>query len=82
MCGKRYLLTVDLENNTPAEEWPYETEEYELSCMLDTAGLFSWEAAGEDSIVVHRFGYGSGITNPVIQCTPMRSRSGLERWPM
>src|ERR1700726_4788230 len=56
VCGEKYLITVELQHSVPSAEWPYSWEEYELSCMLDTSGLFTYECLGEPSIVVHRFG--------------------------
>ncbi len=52
--GKTYLMTVDLRQ--PLEEWPYDEEEYTISCLVDTMPLFSNEPVGEPAIVLHRFG--------------------------
>lgn len=54
--GKTYLMTVDLRFPVDAEKWPYDEEEHEIYCLLDTAPLFDNEALGESAIVLHRFG--------------------------
>src|SRR5687768_7343827 len=54
--GARYLISVDLDHSLPPDEWPYESEEYPVTCFLDAAPSFKLEAANEPTIVVHRFG--------------------------
>jgi len=54
--GKTYLMTVDLRFPAGKEEWPYDEEEHEIYCLLDSAPLFDNEELGEAVIVLHRFG--------------------------
>jgi hypothetical protein len=54
--GQTYLMTVDLQFLSPADEWPYPEEEYALHCLLDAYPLFHIEPIGESVIIIHRFG--------------------------
>jgi endonuclease G, mitochondrial len=54
--GSRYLISVDLDHVLPPDKWPYKEEEYPVTCFLDAAPFFEQQAAGESTIVVHRFG--------------------------
>lgn len=54
--GSRYLVSVDLDHALSPEAWPYPGEEYPVTCFLDAAPRFKQEAAGDATIVVHRFG--------------------------
>ena len=53
--GKTYMMTVDLRFSVE-QEWPYDEEEHEIHCMLDSSPLFDNEELGESVIVLHRFG--------------------------
>src|ERR1044072_1236613 len=55
-AGKTYVMTVDLRHRAIGADWPYETEEYAVYCMLDSAPLFRHETIGESCVVLHRFG--------------------------
>ncbi len=56
--GKSYLMTIDVQLESPDAPWPYAEEEYTISFVLDTFPFFSYEPLGgrEPSIVLHRFG--------------------------
>jgi hypothetical protein len=54
--SKTYLMSVDLRFPLGQEEWPYDEEEYEIYCLLDTAPLFNNRELGEAVVVLHRFG--------------------------
>jgi tetratricopeptide (TPR) repeat protein len=54
--GKSYLLSIDLRFPYGAEAWPYEREEHEIHCLVDSSPLFTNEELGEAVIVLHRFG--------------------------
>lgn len=54
--GKSYVMTVDLRQAANEAEWPYDAEEYTIHFMLDSVPLFSNEAIGDPSVVLHRFG--------------------------
>jgi hypothetical protein len=54
--GRRYLVIVDVELDSPAETWPYDQEEYAIGCMIDGSPGFDIESIGETTLVVHRFG--------------------------
>jgi hypothetical protein len=60
--GKRYLLTVDLRTSQVGEDWPFEDEEVEFSCMLDAYPLFISSPLDDPILVIHRFG---GTYRPV-----------------
>src|SRR5689334_3954667 len=52
----RYVVTIDLDHRLRPDEWPYDREEYRVTCFLDAAPHFAQEAAGDTTFVVHRFG--------------------------
>jgi len=56
--GKSYLMTIDVQLESPDTPWPYAEEEYTISFVLDTLPFFSYEPLGkrEPSIILHRFG--------------------------
>jgi hypothetical protein len=54
--GAEYLMSVDLRHELPSEAWPWEQEEIQLTCLIETLPLFSHQSLGEPSIIVHRFG--------------------------
>ena len=55
-AGRRYLVTVDLQQAPGAGDWPYEREEVAIDCLLRSAPLFTSQPAGDCTLVVHRFG--------------------------
>ena len=54
--GSRYLVSVDLEHGLEPDQWPYDDEEYPVTCFLDAGPGFALEPAGDSTILVHRFG--------------------------
>src|SRR5262245_27916761 len=54
--GSTYLMSVDLDHALTPEEWPYEDEEYPVTCFLDVSPYFDQEPEGDSTIIVHRFG--------------------------
>lgn len=54
--GRTYLLTVDARHSLPPEQWPYEQEEYPLTCLLESLPWFDHRPLGEPTLLVHRFG--------------------------
>jgi guanosine-3',5'-bis(diphosphate) 3'-pyrophosphohydrolase len=55
MVGQSYLVTVDLEFDDPGS-WPFQREDYPLTCLFDTAGLFDVTPLGDGALVLHPFG--------------------------
>ncbi|MES1263230.1 MAG: metallophosphoesterase [Peristeroidobacter soli] len=55
-AGATYLVSIDLDHLVAPEEWPYDDEEYPVTCILDTGAFFDQEAEGDPTIIVHRFG--------------------------
>ena len=55
-AGRSYLVTVDVELADPADDWPYDQEEYAIGCMLEGRPGFAVDSIGDSTIVVHRFG--------------------------
>jgi hypothetical protein len=57
--GRTYLLTVDVRlEGDGVQDWPYEEEEYPITCILETESLFKHETVGnrEPVLLLHRFG--------------------------
>ncbi|TCO59852.1 ATP-binding protein [Actinocrispum wychmicini] len=54
--GQRYLITVDVEQDETADDWPYDQEEYPIGCVLDGRPALDVQSVGDTTIVVHRFG--------------------------
>jgi len=54
--GASYLVIVDVRLPAPAEEWPYEQEEFIVGCMLDGGPACRVRALGTAGVVLHRFG--------------------------
>ena len=54
--GSKYLVSIDLDHALTPEAWPYEDEEYPVTCFLDATPAFAQEPAGDPTIIVHRFG--------------------------
>lgn len=55
-AGGKYVVSVDLDHRLSPDEWPYDREEYPVTCFLDAAPHFVQEVAGDPTVVVHRFG--------------------------
>jgi len=53
--GKKYLLSVDVEC-PDFPNWPYESEEHVLYCLVESRPLFTCQPVGDAALVVHRFG--------------------------
>ena len=74
--GSQYLITVDLQHDLTWNAWPFQSEHLALTCLLDarrspsssdpvsvaSKSLFSHEAVGQTTLIVHRFG---GTYGPV-----------------
>jgi|GEM_PF-1945675 len=73
--SKTYLMTVDL-RLVEGSEWPYESEEYALYCIVDSLPLFSNEPIGAGAVVLHRFGgtYGPATFLLTASDQPQRGR--------
>ena len=54
--GRRYLMTVDLERADDVRDWPYDTEEVVVHCLLDAGDGLVSRPVGEPAVVLHRFG--------------------------
>ena len=56
--SKYYLMSIDVELESPQTPWQYPEEEYAISFILDMHPFFSYEPVGgrEPSIILHRFG--------------------------
>ncbi|MBF8271849.1 MAG: protein of unknown function DUF323 [Magnetococcales bacterium] len=56
--GKRYLLSVDFrwKKSEGTDEWPFKTEEYPLTILVDAFPLFDSNPLGEPVVVIHRHG--------------------------
>ncbi|NUU22027.1 MAG: hypothetical protein HOV68_11025, partial [Streptomycetaceae bacterium] len=76
--GRTYLVTVDVELDPERGEWPYETEEYAIACVLEGHAGMSVRAVGDTTLVVHRFG---GTYGPVrfVVC-PVGAPDAEGRW--
>ncbi|MEV6941035.1 tetratricopeptide repeat protein [Streptomyces sp. NPDC051172] len=67
--GRKYLVTVDVEFDTESSPWPYDTEEYEIGCMLEGGSRLTVESAGDTTLVLHRFGGTYGSARFVVYAT-------------
>ena len=56
--GQSYLITVDMVLSDPTANWPYDREEYPISCMVDSqsGSDLEIESLGVTTVVLHRFG--------------------------
>lgn len=54
--GKTYLLTLDIQAVAAEDYWPYQSEELELYCSVDSEPVFSTKPLGEPVIILNRFG--------------------------
>jgi hypothetical protein len=50
------LASVDLRHDVSPEYWPYDREEYPITCLLDTLPLFEHQPLGDTTLILHRFG--------------------------
>lgn len=53
--GQNYLITVDLATEL-MEQWPYELEEYAVTCLVDSSPWCQVESHGSSTLLLHRFG--------------------------
>jgi len=65
--GAKYVVTVDLDHGLTPDAWPYDLEEYPVTCFLDAAPHFTQETTGDPTIVVHRFGGSYGPARFVLK---------------
>lgn len=71
-AGQRYLVTVELEHSN-IEDWPYDDEEYPITCVLAGDPDMEIRAVGSPIAMLHRFG---GSYEPVrfLISTPHENR--------
>ena len=60
--GRSYLVTVDIRSAGSLESWPYDEEQFELSCVLDAQPYLDSNVIDDPVLVLHRFG---GTYRPV-----------------
>ena len=60
--GRHYLVTVDIRSAAGLESWPYDEEQFELSCVLDAQPYLDTDVVDDPVLVLHRFG---GTYRPV-----------------
>ena len=60
--GRSYLVTADIRSAAASESWPYEEEQFELSCVLDAQPYLDANVVDDPVLVLHRFG---GTYRPV-----------------
>ena len=60
--GRNYLVTVDIRSAAGLESWPYDEEQFELSCVLDAQPYLDTNVIDDPVLVLHRFG---GTYRPV-----------------
>ena len=65
----RYRVTVDLRLPAGAD-WVFDEEELTFGCIVDGAGMFAVESAGETRVVLHRFGGTYGSADYVVSLRP------------
>lgn len=66
--GQRYLVTVDLEH-TSIEDWPYEGEDYPITCVVTAEGDVEVEVIGSPTLILHRFGGTYGPARFLVNAT-------------
>jgi hypothetical protein len=54
--GRSYLVTADLRAPDGSAGWPYEEEEVELTCVLETQPWFDSHLVDSPTLIIHRFG--------------------------
>jgi len=54
--GQSYLVTADLRTSGGPSGWPFEDEEIELTCVLETQPSFDSRLLDSPKLLVHRFG--------------------------
>ena len=60
--GRSYLVTVDIRSAASMDSWPYNEEQFELSCVLDGQPYLDANVIDDPVLVLHRFG---GTYRPV-----------------
>jgi V8-like Glu-specific endopeptidase len=60
--GRSYLVTADIRSAASMESWPYQEEQFELSCVLDAQPYLDANVIDDPVLVLHRFG---GTYRPV-----------------
>ena len=60
--GRSYLVTVDIRSAGSMESWPYDEEQFELSCVLDAQPYLDANVVDDPVLILHRFG---GTYRPV-----------------
>lgn len=60
VVGQQTILTVDVE--MVGTDWPYDGEEYEISCLAHNGPMFTCWARGVPHLLLHR---GGGTYGPV-----------------
>lgn len=75
-AGRSHLVTVDVELDDAQGEWPYETEEYAIACVLDGPPGLSVSSVGDTTLVVHRFGGTYGPVRFVVRASQGAEASG------
>ncbi len=75
--GKSYLTTVDVKVVTEEVNWPYQSEELELYCMIDSEPIFTSEPLGEPVIVLNRFGGSYGPASFMLKASSKEVKGNL-----
>jgi vWA-MoxR associated protein C-terminal domain len=75
LVDRSYLVEVDLQVAGDPPQWPYDTEELAMLCLLSGGPELRVEALDSATVVVHRFGGSYGAVRYLV--TPLRAAAGL-----
>jgi len=78
--GNRYLVTVDLRRTRPADDWPYDEEEFTFACAVDGGRYFTVACVGETSLVLHRFGGTYGPVRFIVKAERIEAPASTALW--
>jgi hypothetical protein len=76
-AGRSYLMTVDLRHDVLPGNWPYDREEYPVTCLLDTLPLFEHKALGDATLILHRFGGTYGEVRFLLKASEQEMEGGI-----
>src|SRR5690606_27023217 len=75
--GKTYLMTVDIQTVSGEEYWPYQSEELELYCTVDSEPVFTTNPFGEPTIILNRFGGSYGPASFILTASSKEIEGNL-----
>lgn len=75
--GKTYLMTVDIQTVSGEEYWPYQSEELELYCTVDSEPVFTTNPFGEPTIILNRFGGSYGPVSFILTASSKEIEGNL-----